>query len=239
MIKNLVSLICVLLLLTACKQTQLTSNYNRRSNKIYTKSPLNFKNFDVVTNEKSALVPTKSIPIIKSTENQFYSIEKKDKDQLFTDVNVKEIKEVFLQNSLHQKVLRVDSLLKSEHGNKSDADDITKTSKRAKKISLVSLANAILSGISYLIAFPTIYDFFHVLGAIFGICSFILSVISLVYLIKLFKKIKDKGEKINLQNDTIKKDMKTSFWLTMLLLLAPIVGGIIFLLTFSISIGFF
>ena len=239
MIKNLVSLICVLLLLTACKQTQLTSNYNRRSNKIYTKAPLNFKYFDVATNEQSALVPTKSIPIIKSTENQFYSIEKKDKDQLFTDVNVKEIKEVFLQNSLHQKVLRVDSLLKSEHGNKSDADDITKTSKRAKKISLVSLANAILSGISYLIAFPTIYDFFHVLGAIFGICSFILSVISLVYLIKLFKKIKDKGEKVNLQNDTIKKDMKTSFWLTMLLLLAPIVGGIIFLLTFSISIGFF
>ena len=239
MIKNLVSLICVLLLLTACKQTQLTSNYNRRSNKIYTKAPLNFKYFDVATNEQSALVPTKSIPNIKSTENQFCSIEKKDKDQLFTDVNVKEIKEVFLQNSLHQKVLRVDSLLKSEHGNKSDADDITKTSKRAKKISLVSLANAILSGISYLIAFPTIYDFFHVLGAIFGICSFILSVISLVYLIKLFKKIKDKGEKINLQNDTIKKDMKTSFWLTMLLLLAPIVGGIIFLLTFSISIGFF
>ena len=239
MIKNLVSLICVLLLLTACKQTQLTSNYNRRSNKIYTKAPLNFKYFDVATNEQSALVPTKSIPNIKSTENQFCSIEKKDKDQLFTDVNVKEIKEVFLQNSLHQKVLRVDSLLKSEHGNKSDADDITKTSKRAKKISLVSLANAILSGISYLIAFPTIYDFFHVLGAIFGICSFVLSVISLVYLIKLFKKIKDKGEKINLQNDTIKKDMKTSFWLTMLLLLAPIVGGIIFLLTFSISIGFF
>ena len=239
MIKNLVSLICVLLLLTACKQTQLTSNYNRRSNKIYTKAPLNFKYFDVATNEQSALVPTKSIPNIKSTENQFCSIEKKDKDQLFTDVNVKEIKEVFLQNSLHQKVLRVDSLLKSEHGNKSDADDITKTSKRAKKISLVSLANAILSGISYLIAFPTIYDFFHVLGAIFGICSFILSVISLVYLIKLFKKIKDKGEKVNLQNDTIKKDMKTSFWLTMLLLLAPIVGGIIFLLTFSISIGFF
>ena len=238
-IKNFISLFCLCLVLVSCKQTQLTSNYNRRSNKIYTKSPLNFKNYDVVTNEKSALVPTKSIPIIKSTENQFYSIEKKDKDQLFTDVNVKEIKEVFLQNSLHQKVLRVDSLLKSEHGNKSDADDITKTSKRAKKISLVSLANAILSGISYLIAFPTIYDFFHVLGAIFGICSFVLSVISLVYLIKLFKKIKDKGEKINLQNDTIKKDMKTSFWLTMLLLLAPIVGGIIFLLTFSISIGFF
>ena len=42
-----------LMLLTACKQTQLTSNYNRRSNKIYTKSPLNFKNFDVATNERN------------------------------------------------------------------------------------------------------------------------------------------------------------------------------------------
>ena len=78
MFKNLVSLICVLMLLTACKQTQLTSNYNRRSNKIYTKTPLNFKNFDVVTNEQSALVPTKSIPIIKATKNQSYSIEKED-----------------------------------------------------------------------------------------------------------------------------------------------------------------
>ena len=239
MIKNLVSLICVLLLLTACKQTQLTSNYSRRSNKIYTKSPLNFKNFDVATNEKIATTSEKSRSIIKSVKKPFCSVQKINKEELFAEVNIKEIKEVFLQNSLHQRVLRLDSLLKSEHGNKSDADDITKTSKRAKKISLVSLANAILSGISYLIAFPTIYDFFHVFGAIFGISSFILSVISLVYLINLFKKIKDKGEKVNLQNDTIKKDMKTSFWLTMLLLLAPIVGGIIFLLTFSISIGFF
>ena len=82
-----------------------------------------------------------------------------------------------------------------------------------------------------------VWYFFHVLGAIFGISSFILAVITLVYLIKSLRKIKNKGEKINEQNNSIKKDMKTSFWLLMLLLLAPIVGGIIFLLTFSISIG--
>ena len=73
-----------------------------------------------------------------------------------------------------------------------------------------------------------VWYFFHVLGAIFGISSFVLSVIALVYLIKSLKKIKNKGEKINEQNNSIKKDIKISFWLLMLLLSVPIIGGIIF-----------
>ena len=72
-----------------------------------------------------------------------------------------------------------------------------------------------------------VWYFFHVLGAIFGISSFILAVITLVYLIKSLRKIKNKGEKINEQNNSIKKDIKISFWLLMLLLLVPIIGGII------------
>jgi len=235
--KNVLWLICILSLSYSCKQTQLTSNYSKRSNKIYTKAPLNFKGFDVASNKKIASAPKKSRLIRKSVEKQFYAIEKINKDELFTDLKVKEIKEASVDNRLRQEALRVDSILKSNYKNISDTDDIEKISKRAKKISLISLVNAILSGVSYLIAFPTIYDFFHVLGAIFGISSFVLSVIALVYLIKSLKKIKNKGEKINEQNNSIKKDMKTSFWLLMLLLLAPIVGGIIFLLTFSISIG--
>lgn len=139
MFKNLVFLICVLMLLTACKQTQLTSNYNRRSNKIYTKAPLNFKNFDVVTNEKSALVPTKSIPIIKSTENQFYSIEKKDKDQLFTDVNVKEIKEFSTDHYIHERSVRADSILKSLN------NPSTEKEARVDPISIISLLNGLTS----------------------------------------------------------------------------------------------
>ena len=51
------------------------------------------------------------------------------------------------------------------------------------------------------------------------------------------KKIKKKGEKIKGQDKRIKNNIKTAFWISLLLLLAPIIGGLIFLLTFIISIG--
>ena len=92
--KNLVLFICVLSLSYSCKQTQLISNNNKRSNKIYSEASLNFKNFDVTSNEKRASVPAKSSLIRISTENQSYPIKKINKDELITGLNIKRIKEV-------------------------------------------------------------------------------------------------------------------------------------------------
>ena len=78
--KKIVCLFCLFSLMISCKQTQLTSNYNKRSNKIYNKTPLKYKDFDVVSIEKRASAPAKSSPIRKSTENQFCSNEVTNKD---------------------------------------------------------------------------------------------------------------------------------------------------------------
>ena len=111
--KKVVYLFCLFSVLISCKQTQLTSNYNKRSIKIYTKAPLKYKDFDIVSNEKRASAPAKSSPIIKSTKNQFYSNKLTNKDELFTDLDSREINGVSLGNCLHKRTLRVDSILKS------------------------------------------------------------------------------------------------------------------------------
>ena len=111
--KKVVYLFCLFSVLISCKQTQLTSNYNKRSIKIYTKAPLKYKDFDIVSNEKRASAPAKSSPIRKSTKNQFYSNKTTNKDELFTDLETREIKEVSLDNRIYKRILRVDSILKS------------------------------------------------------------------------------------------------------------------------------
>ena len=111
--KRIVYLFCLFSVLLSCKQTRLTSNYNKRSNKIYTKASLKYKDFDVVSNEKRASAPAKSRPIRNYNENQFYSNKTTNKDELFTDLETREIKEVCLDNRIYKRILRVDSILKS------------------------------------------------------------------------------------------------------------------------------
>ena len=132
-------------------------------------------------------------------------------------------------------MINIDSVLSAKFQTIEEKDEITKLSKRAKKFSIISLISATLSSISYLIAFPSTYDFLHVFGAIFGISSLIISIIAFIHLIKAIKKIKKKGEKIKGQEKTIKNNIKTAFWISLLLLLAPIIGGIIFLPCIFIS----
>ena len=82
-----------------------------------------------------------------------------------------------------------------------------------------------------------VWYFFHVLGAIFGISSFILAVITLVYLIKSLRKIKNKGEKINEQNNSIKKRYKNFILVINASSVSTYHWRYYILLTFSISIG--
>ena len=189
--KKIVCLFCLFSLMISCKQTQLTSNYNKRSNKIYNKTPLKYKDFDVVSIEKRASAPAKSSPIRKSTENQFCSNEVTNKDELLTYLETSEINEVSLDNHLHKRTLRLDSILKSNLKSNSD-DKILDFSKKAKKYSLISIINLSLTApLAYIALFKGGWiKPFEILSLLFGISTFIFSTISLFFLRKSIKEIK-------------------------------------------------
>ena len=231
--KNLVWLICVLSLSYSCKQIQLTSNFNKRSKKIYVKPTIKSYYIDVTTIKHKTADYLKQKPINKIEKNTFSSNIIVNKEAFFADAGTSEIK-VILNDKIQQKLTRVDSIIKSQNNHFTEKEDILEKSKRVKKISIVSLINAIMSGISYLIAFPTVFDFLHVFGAVFGIGSFILSIITLMLIKKFIKKNKKKGEKIKEQDKTIKNNIKVAFWISLLILSSLFAGGLIFLLNFSI-----
>ncbi len=207
--KKIVCLFCLFSVLISCKQTLLTSNYNKKSNKIYNKTSLKYKDFDVVSIEKRASAPAKSSPIRKSTENQFCSNEVTNKDELLTYLETSEINEVSLDNHLHKRTLRLDSILKSNLKSNSD-DKILDFSKKAKKYSLISIINLSLTAP---LAFIASYKYrridpFEILSFLFGISTFIFSTISLFFFKKSIKEIKKSGKKFKETDSTIKKNLR-------------------------------
>ena len=223
----------------SCKQTQLTSNYNKRSNKIYNKTPLKYKDFDVVSIEKRASAPAKSSPIRKSTENQFCSNEVTNKDELLTYLETSEINEVSLDNHLHKRTLRLDSILKSNLKSNSD-DKILDFSKKAKKYSLISIINLSLTApLAYIALFKGGWiKPFEILSLLFGISTFIFSTISLFFLKKSIKEIKKSGKKFKETDSTIKKNLRIGIFGAFLCLIPTILAAsalIFFACCFSLS----
>ena len=207
--KKIVCLFCLFSVLISCKQTLLTSNYNKKSNKIYNKTPLKYKDFDVVSIEKRASAPAKSSPIRKSTENQFCSNEVTNKDELLTYLETSEINEVSLDNHLHKRTLRLDSILKSNLKSNSE-DKILDFSKKAKKYSLISIINLSLTApLAFIAAYKyRRIDPFEILSLLFGISTFIFSTISLFFFKKSIKEIKKSGKKFKETDSTIKKNLR-------------------------------
>ena len=237
--KKIVCLFCLFSLMISCKQTQLTSNYNKRSNKIYNKTPLKYKDFDVVSIEKRASAPAKSSPIRKSTENQFCSNEVTNKDELLTYLETSEINEVSLDNHLHKRTLRLDSILKSNLKSNSD-DKILDFSKKTKKYSLISIINLSLTApLAYIALFKGGWiKPFEILSLLFGISTFIFSTISLFFLKKSIKEIKKSGKKFKENDSTIKKNLRIGIFGAFLCLIPTILAAsvlIFFACCFSLS----
>ena len=237
--KKIVCLFCLFSLMISCKQTQLTSNYNKRSNKIYNKTPLKYKDFDVVSIEKRASAPAKSSPIRISTENQFCSNEVTNKDELLTYLETSEINEVSLDNHLHKRTLRLDSILKSNLKSNSD-DKILDFSKKAKKYSLISIINLSLTApLAYIALFKGGWiKPFEILSLLFGISTFIFSTIYLFFLRKSIKEIKKSGKKFKETNSTIKKNLRIGIFGAFLCLIPTILAAsvlIFFACCFSLS----
>jgi len=223
----------------SCMQTQLTSNYNKRSNKIYNKTPLKYKDFDVVSIEKRASAPAKSSPIRISTENQFCSNEVTNKDELLTYLETSKINEVSLDNHLHKRTLRLDSILKSNLKSNSD-DKILDFSKKAKKYSLISIINLSLTApLAYIALFKGGWiKPFEILSLLFGISTFIFSTISLFFLKKSIKEIKKSGKKFKETDSIIKKNLRIGIFGAFLCLIPTILAAsvlIFFACCFSLS----
>lgn len=211
--KNVLWLICILSLSYSCKQTQLTSNYIKRPNKIFTKAPSNFNDFYIASNENRASVPAKSSSIKKSVEKQLYSVEKINKNELYTDFERRTILKDTLDNFIHKRSVKLDS---SKSENK-----ILDLSKKAKKYSLISITNLSLTAPLTYISLLTggIKPGFEILSLLFGISTFIFSTISLFFLKKSIKEIKKSSKDYKETEKTIKKNLRIAIFCVFLCLI--------------------
>ena len=234
--KNLFWLICILSLSYSCKQTQLALSNNKKSDKIYTKAPLSLNNIEFVSKEKKASKPSRSIIITKAVKKQLYSIENSIERELFTDLENTKPNLIKNEKRIHQKLIRIDSILKSQVSNLENEEEVQELSEKAKRFSIRSILSS-----SLLISFNLIDDlvindiinnrklrwkiddFVKIFSWVLGGLCLIFSLFGLYFLIKAFKKIKKSGEKLKHQSDIVKKNLKWAGLSTILHLLIPII----------------
>ena len=188
--KNLFWLICVLSLSYSCKQTQLALSNNKKSDKIYTKAPLSLNDIDFVSKEKKASKPSRSIIINKALKKQLYSTENSFEKELFTDLDNTKPNLIKNEKRIHQKLVRIDSILKSQASNLENEEEVLDLSKKAKKYNFISLINLLLTTVSSLLAFgygvTRFSDWKLIVSALFAINTFIFSIMSLYDNLKIF-----------------------------------------------------
>ena len=234
--KNLFWLICVLSLSYSCKQTQLALSNNKKSDKIYTKAPLSLNDIDFVSKEKKASKPSRSIIITKAVKKQLYSTENSIERELFTDLDNTKPNLIKNEKRIHQKLVRIDSILKSQVSNLENEEEVLDLSKKAKRFSIRSILSS-----SLLISFNLIDDLIindiinnrklrwiindivEILSWVLGGLCFILSLFTLYFLIKAFKKIKKSREKLKNQNDVVKKNLRWAGLSTVYHLIIPMI----------------
>ena len=211
----------MLTLLYSCKQTQLTSNYSKRSNKIYTK-PFSYV-CRFCNKEKDASKQSKSSIITKSVEKQLYSAECNSRDELFSNLSNTKPKPINNEKKIQQKLIRMDSILKSQASNLENEGEVLDLSKKAKKYNLISLINLLLTTVFSIIAFVNNVVSFGILSAIFGVNTFIFSIMSFYFFLKAIKKIKKSGKKFKDADVTIKKNLRLALFSVFLCLIPMII----------------
>ena len=211
--KKVVYLFCLFSVVVSCKQTQLTSKYNKRPNKINVKPQNKNHLFKLDFYEKKSKGNSLVKANNKISDNSLYNNQIINKKKLFADVNLKEIKEVSIENHLLQKSTRLDSILKSNLKNLLDEEDILKLSKKAKNFSLIGL----LTGIASLPFF--INDVYVGTGWFFLLNAALLISIGSIFLFITIKKIRKSKQKIKSQENDVKSNLKISTLISSLILL--------------------
>ena len=233
--KNLFWLICILSLSYSCKQTQLALSNNKKSDKIYTKAPLSLNNIEFVSKEKKASKPSRSIIITKAVKKQLYSTENSIERELFTDLDNTKPNLIKNEKKIHQKLVRIDSILKSQVSNLENEEEVLELSKKAKKYNLISLINLFLTSLFSFVAIEfNDYNAVLALIGISGINTFIFSVMSLYFFLKTIIKIKKSGKKFKDADITIKKNLRLALF-SVFLCLIPITIALIVVIDIMIN----
>ena len=142
--KKILFLLFVFSILSSCKQTQLTSNFNKRSKKIYVKPIIKNHYIDVTTSKEKTVNYSKRKSIETIVKNSFNSIEITNKEELLANVDFSEKNGFLKEKKIQQKLIRVDSILKSNDSTLKE-EDILKLSKKAKNFSLIGLLTGLVS----------------------------------------------------------------------------------------------
>ena len=103
----------------------MTLSDNKKSDKIYTKAPLSLNDIDFVSKEKKASKPSRSIIITKAVKKQLYSTENSIERELFTDLDNTKPNLIKNEKRIHQKLVRIDSILKSQATNLESEEEVS------------------------------------------------------------------------------------------------------------------
>ena len=197
MMKKILCLLCVFVVMFSCKQTQLSSNFNKRSKKIYVKPSLRNNDIEIALNEKKT--PKHSKSISREVKDTFNYNDLKPKEEFIADAGISEIKVISNENKLHQKLTRIDSVLKSKDSTLIENEEFLELFNKTKKFSLYSLY-AILSS---LLTFPLL-SIGTSLSILFGI-SLVMTILTFISTIKIKKYLKKNNKKLrNLSDKKIK-----------------------------------
>ena len=224
--KNL-CLLCVFVVMFSCKQTQLSSNFNKRSKKIYVKPSLRNNDIEIALNEKKT--PKHSKSISREVKDTFNYNDLKPKEEFIADAGISEIKVISNENKLHQKLTRIDSVLKSKDSTLIENEEFLELFNKTKKFSLYSLY-AILSS---LLTFPLL-SIVTSLSILFGI-SLVMTILTFISTIKIKKYLKNNNKKLrNLSDKKIRLIIRIASIFSLLIISALILLLIVGL-TFSIQ----
>lgn len=231
MVKKILCLLCVFVVMFSCKQTQLTSNFNKRAKKIYVKPSLPNNDIEIALNEKKT--PKHSKSISREVKDTFNYNDLKPKE-FIADAGISEIKVISNENKLHQKLTRIDSVLKSKDSTLIENEEFLELFNKTKKFSLYSLYS-ILSSLLTMRFLTNVFSL-SILFWISLVMTLVMSILTFISTIKLKKYLKKNNKKLrNLSDKKIKYIIRLAS-IFPLLIISALILSLFVLLTFSISI---
>ena len=233
MVNKILCLLCVFVLMFSCKQTQLTSNFNKRAKKIYVKPSLRNNDIEIGLNEKKT--PKHSKSISRKVKDTFNYNDLKPKEKFIADAGISETKVISNENKLHQKLTRIDSVLKSKDSNLIENEEFLELFNKTKKFSLYSLCATLSSLLT--MGFWTDGTALSILFGISLVMSLVMSILTFISIIKIKKYLKKNNKKLrNLSDKKIKYIIRLAS-IFPLLIISALILSLFVLLTFSISIN--
>lgn len=234
MMKKNLCLLCVFVVMFSCKQTQLTSNFNKRAKKIYVKPFLRNNDIEIGLNEKK--IPKHSKSISRKVKDTFNYNDLKPKEKFIADAGISETKVISNENKLHQKLTRIDSILKSNDSILIENEEFLELFNKTKKFSLYYISAILLSLHTKASGRGVIA---YVLG-ISLIISLVMSILTFISTIKIKKNLKKNNKKLrNLSDKKIRLIIRIASIFSLLIsstLILLLIFGIFVLLVGGFSI---